>query len=95
MTAAGALHVALDRDEAEELRRRHELQRSLGLEAEWLDAERAAASSSPGLAPSFAGGVHVPGEAAVDPRALCAALLAAARAEGVEVRDGAEVTEAF
>ena len=32
----GALHVALDRDEAGELRRRHELQQELGLEAEWL-----------------------------------------------------------
>ncbi len=32
----GALHVALDRDEAAQLRRRHDLQRSLGLEAEWL-----------------------------------------------------------
>ena len=30
----GALHVALDRDEAGELRRRHDLQRELGLEAE-------------------------------------------------------------
>src|SRR5512134_2612232 len=29
----GALHVALDRDEAEDLRRRHELHRSLGLES--------------------------------------------------------------
>ena len=43
---AGALHVALDRDEAGELRRRHELQQELGLEAEWL-ARPAAASSSP------------------------------------------------
>ena len=36
----GALHVALDRDEAEQLRRVHDLQRSLGLDAEWLRAER-------------------------------------------------------
>src|SRR5215207_4889907 len=34
--ARGALHVALDRDEAEELRRRYELHRSLGLESEWM-----------------------------------------------------------
>ena len=32
----GALHVALDRDEAAELRRRHELMSSLDLEAHWL-----------------------------------------------------------
>ena len=33
LPALGALHVALDRDEAEELRRRHELMAELGLEA--------------------------------------------------------------
>ena len=90
----GALHVALDRDEAEELRRRHELQRSLGLAAEWLAPSRCR-ELEPGLSPSIAGGVHVPDEAAVDPRSLCAALLAALEREGVEVRTGAEVTEAL
>jgi glycine oxidase len=86
----GAIHVALDRDEAAELRRVHELQRSLGLEAEWLPPRRCR-ELEPGLTPSFNGGVHAPGEAAVDPRALSAALLAALAAEGVEVRAGAEV----
>ena len=71
----GALHVALDRDEAAELRRVHDLQRSLGLEAEWLPPRRCR-ELEPGLTPSFNGGVHAPGEAAVDPRALTAALLA-------------------
>ena len=47
---SGALHVALDRDEAEELRRRHELQRSLGLEAEWLPP-RECRELEPGLRP--------------------------------------------
>jgi glycine oxidase len=89
----GALHVALDRDEAEELRRRHQLQRSLGLEAEWL-APRSCRSLEPGLAPSIAGGVHAPHEAEVDPRALCAALLTALEREGAEVRSGAAVCEA-
>ena len=37
---SGALHVALDRDEAEQLRRVHDLQRSMGLEAEWLAPAR-------------------------------------------------------
>ena len=36
----GALHVALDRDETEALRRRFELMESLGLEAEWLRGAR-------------------------------------------------------
>ncbi len=89
----GALHVALDRDEAEELRRRHELQRSLGLEVEWLTPRRCR-ELEPGLSPSIAAGVHAPDEGAVDPRALCAALLAALEREGVELRSGAGVAEA-
>ena len=90
----GALHVALDRDEAAELRRRHRLQRSLGLEAEWLTPGRCRALE-PGLSPTIAGGVHAPGEAAIDPRALCAALLEALEREGAEVRSRAEVCEAL
>jgi len=81
----GALHVALDRDEAAELRRVHELQRSLGLGAEWLPPRRFR-ELEPGLTPSFNGGVHAPGEGSVDPRALTAALLAALAGE-----DGAEL----
>jgi glycine oxidase len=86
----GALHVALDRDEAAQLRRVYDLQRSLGLEAEWL-APRRCRELEPGLTPSFNGGVLAAGEAAVDPRALTAALLSACAVEGVEVRSGAEV----
>jgi glycine oxidase len=90
----GALHVALDRDEASELRRVHDLQRSLGLGAEWLPPRRCR-ELEPGLTPSFNGGVHAPEEAAIDPRATTAALLAALDAQGVEVRGGVEVTEAL
>jgi glycine oxidase len=77
----GAVHVALDRDEAAELRRVHELQRSLGLGAEWLPPRRCR-ELEPGLTPSFNGGVHAPDEASVDPRALTEALLAALDANG-------------
>ncbi len=87
---SGALHVALDRDEAEQMRRVHELQRSLELEAEWLAPSRCR-ELEPGLAPSFHGGVHAPGEAAVDPRALGAALVVALGAAGAELRTGCEV----
>ena len=86
----GALHIALDRDEAAELRRVHDLQRSLGLGAEWLPPRRCR-ELEPGLTPSFNGGVHAPEEAAVDPRRMTAALLAALAREGVEVRGGADV----
>jgi len=91
----GALHIALDRDEAAELRRVHDLQRSLGLEAEWLPPRRCR-ELEPGLTPSFNGGVHAAGEAAVDPRALTRALLAALGSEGADVQteDGVQaVTE--
>ncbi len=87
----GALHIALDRDEAAQLRRVHELQRSLDLEAEWL-APRRCRELEPGLTPSLNGGVHASGEAAVDPRRLTAALLAAL-GPGVEVRSGVEVVD--
>lgn len=86
----GALHVALDRDEASELRRVHDLQRSLGLGAEWLPPRRCR-ELEPGLTPSFNGGVHAPDEAAIDPRRMTAALLAALEGEGVEVRCGTDV----
>jgi glycine oxidase len=86
----GALHVALDRDEASELRRVHDLQRSLGLGAEWLPPRRCR-ELEPGLTPSFNGGVHAPEEAAIDPRRMARALLAALAGEGVEVRGGTDV----
>jgi glycine oxidase len=89
----GALHVALDRDEAEELRRRHELHRRLGLDSEWLRG-RQCRRLEPGLATAAVGGVHAKHEAAADPRRLSAALLAALDLAGAEVHSGAEVTSA-
>ena len=88
----GALHIALDRDEAAQLRRVHDLQRSLELEAEWLPPRRCR-DLEPGLTPSFHGGVFAPGEAAIDPRALTLALLGALRADGAEVLTGTEVVD--
>ncbi len=89
----GALHVALDRDEAEELRRRYEFHRGLGLESEWL-AGRGCRQLEPGLATAVRGGAHVPGEARVDPRKVVAALLAALDRRGVDVQTGTEVVGA-
>jgi glycine oxidase len=89
----GALHVALDRDEAEELRRRYELHRELGLDSEWL-VGRACRELESGLATAVRGGAHVPGEASVDPRRVVAALLAALEPHEVEVHDGAGVVAA-
>jgi glycine oxidase len=89
----GALHVALDRDEAEELRRRYELHHKLGLDSEWL-AGRDCRRLEPGLATAVRGGAHVPGEASVDPRRVVAALLSALDRLGVAVHSGAEVAAA-
>ena len=88
----GALHVALDRDEAGELRREHDLQRELGLEAEWLTPTRCR-ELEPGLVPNFVGGVLAASEASVDPRALARALAAALREAGGELRTGTEVVD--
>jgi glycine oxidase len=94
---SGALVVAADRDDAEALRRLHELQRSLGLEAEWLTPSRAR-ELEPGLAPGIAGAIAAPQDGSVDPRAAVRALAAAAgelmlgvEAEAIE-HDGSAVT---
>jgi glycine oxidase len=88
--ALGALHVALDRDEAAELRRRYELHLSLGLGSEWLAASKCR-ELEPGLAPSCAGGLLASEEAAVDPRVLLNALAGALRERGGELIEGVEV----
>ncbi len=74
----GALHIALDRDEAAELRRKHDFQRRLGLEVELLGPS-ACRELEPGLATGFHGGVRVLQESVLDPRLLVKALLAALR----------------
>jgi glycine oxidase len=90
----GALHVAVDRDESEELRRRFELMASLDLRVEWLRGS-GCRTLEPGLSPSVAAGVHLPGEAAVDPRLLVPALVAAVEGSGGEVIAEAEVVDAL
>lgn len=69
----GALVVAADRDDAAELRRVHDLQRSLGLDAEWLTPS-AARALEPGLAPRVTGAIAAGAEAQADPPAVLAAL---------------------
>jgi glycine oxidase len=89
----GSLHVALDRDEAEELRRKYDLHRRLGLESEWLSGS-ACRKVEPGLTTAVRGGAHVPGEATVDPRKVGQALVDAVEASGVSLESGAEVVGA-
>src|SRR4051812_30228479 len=79
--ADGAFVVAVDRDDAEELRRLHDLHRSLGLDSEWLVPSTARAAQ-PGLAPRIARAIHAPGEGQADPVAVVAALRHAFEALG-------------
>ena len=94
---SGALVVAADRDDAEALRRLHDFQRSIGLEAEWLPASRCR-RLEPGLSPRIAGGILAPQDGSADPRATVAALREVVEelALGTEVEavehDGARVT---
>jgi glycine oxidase len=90
--ACGAMHVALDRDEAEELRRRFELMDSLDVGVEWVRSS-AARELEEGLAPACAGGIVAPREAAVDPDLLIPALRTAVEHRGGQVFEQAEVTE--
>jgi glycine oxidase len=87
---AGALVVAADRDDAEELRRLHAFQESLGLDVEWLGS-RAARQLEPALSPRIAGAIHAPHEAQADPRALTSALAAGLVRAGGELVCGVNV----
>ena len=90
--ASGALVVAADRDDAEELRRLAELHRALGLPSRWLPA-RECRLLEPGLSPRVSGGIDAPQDRHVDPVATVRALMAACRSAGVELRERTEVAE--
>jgi glycine oxidase len=81
----GALVVARDRDEAEELDQLHAYRRKLGLAVERLRPS-AARRAEPALAPTVRLALDVPGDGAVDPRTLVAALSDAVEAEGGTIR---------
>ncbi|HEY3019357.1 MAG TPA: glycine oxidase ThiO [Solirubrobacteraceae bacterium] len=86
----GALVLARDGDEAEALERELAFRRELGLGVERLRPSEAR-RREPALAPTLRLALDVPGDASVDPRRVLEALVAACRAHGVEVREGARV----
>jgi glycine oxidase len=88
--ASGALVVAADRDDAEELRRLHAFQRSLGLDVSWLSG-RDCRRLEPRLSPRVPGGILAEHDHQVEPRAVVRALRAAFEAAGGELRCGVEV----
>lgn len=81
---AGTLLVGLDQDDMRALHALHSFQQKLGLEVEGLTG-RESRRREPSLTPRVRGGLHVPGDHSVDPRALHRALLAAAAAVGVDM----------
>jgi glycine oxidase len=83
----GTLVVARDRDEAEELERLLGYRRSLGLAVERLRPSQAR-RAEPALAPTVRLALDVPGDDAVDPRRLVAALAEAFERAGGEIRRG-------
>jgi glycine oxidase len=90
--ASGALVVAVDRDDAEELRRLHSFQRSLGLDATWLSG-RECRRLEPRISPRVPGGILAEHDHQVDPRAVVRALCAAFESAGGELRCGVEVRD--
>jgi glycine oxidase len=88
----GALVVAADRDDAEELRRLADLHTALGLPSRWL-APRECRALEPGLSPRVHGAIHAPSDHQADPVATVRALATACRSAGVELREHVEVAE--
>lgn len=90
--ASGALVVAADRDDAEELRRLLAFQQSLGLDVRWATG-RECRRLEPRLSPRVPGGILAPHEHQVDPRAVVRALTRAINAAGVELGLGVDVPD--
>jgi glycine oxidase len=88
----GTLLAARDADAAAALERELAFRESLGLAVERLLPSRAR-DLEPALSPTVRAAAAAPDDHAVDPRRVLAALAAALRAAGGEVREGAEVTE--
>ena len=86
----GALVVAADRDDTEALRRLHEFQRGLDLDAAWLTPRRCR-DLEPGLAPRIGGAILAPQDGHVDPRAVVRALVVALGHAGGELLARTEV----
>ncbi|MEH3054963.1 MAG: glycine oxidase ThiO [Patulibacter minatonensis] len=81
----GTLLVGRDADEGRWLDREAAIRDAAQLETRRL-TPREARALEPDLAPGLRGALHVPGDLAVDPRAVAAALATAARAHGAELR---------
>jgi glycine oxidase len=88
----GTLVIALNRDDAEQLRHSYEFQKGLGLDLHWLSAAEAR-RREPHLKPGIAAAVFSPRDHQVENRNLGRALAVAARRAGAELREHCAVRE--
>ena len=88
----GTMVVALNRDDAAQLRHSYEFQKGLGLDLHWLAAAQARARE-PHLKPGIAAAVWSPRDHQVENRLLGRALAVAARRAGVELVEHCPVRE--
>ena len=86
----GTLSIAVDRDQMEDLEHRAATHEELGLEIERLSA-RDVLRLEAGLSARIVGGLHTKNDRQVDPRALSAALVAAAGMHGVAFAEATEL----
>jgi glycine oxidase len=89
----GTLVVALNRDDAAQLRHSYEFQKGLGLDLHWLNAAETR-QREPHLKPGIAAAVWSPRDHQVENRDLGRALAVAARKAGVELVEHCAVREA-
>jgi len=89
---AGGLHVALDSDEAAQLRRLLDLHLEFGLKSSWV-GPGTARELEPGLDPAIRGAVFAEDDGSVDPRLVRTALDRYLRSRGVPVIRGVELAE--
>lgn len=82
---SGVLHLALNRDQAEDLRHRCDLQKPLSPGMRWLEGDDLR-EAEPEVSPKAAAGLLSPEEHYLDPQRLVLAFAAAARLQGAEIR---------
>ncbi|MCL2178154.1 MAG: glycine oxidase ThiO [Proteobacteria bacterium] len=81
----GSIRVALEPNQAEELKQTAQWQKKQGLPLEWLGVHETLALE-PALSPHILNAIHFPEELQVDPPALMRALLAATLQAGVHIQ---------
>jgi glycine oxidase len=88
---AGTLYLALTERDSEELRRRYEWQKSAGLKVEHLTAAETR-QTEPFISPDVRESLFFADDGQVENRLLVQALLEYTRLNGIEIREGAEVS---